>query len=148
MASQRLGLPCHSLSAPRVPTPILCKTVHFAAVPLRRILFHCCAFALLFLARPSPCHSDLRLLYASSLYAIPFHIRSMQFPCFSSLRSALLSFALPLLRRSGLCRASHLHRRTMLLYSVTIHCTTTLFSAMPLPLCAFLRHAVSLLINS
>lgn len=85
MASLHLGLPCHILSAPRVPTPSLCKTVHFTAVPLRRILFHCCAFALLFLARPSPCHSDLRLLNASQLYAILLHIRTMQFLCYSLL---------------------------------------------------------------
>lgn len=115
MASQRLGLPCHSLSAPRVPTPILCKTVHFAAVPLRRILFHCCAFALLFLARPLPCHSDLRPSDAPPRFAMAIQVRSMPFcgiselcSSISSLGNALLHFAV-----ASLCSANPLLGQSM-----------------------------------
>lgn len=87
------------------------------AMPLHPPAYLCFAFAVPLRSTPSQCDS-------APCYALAMQVSSMPFRFISDLCSfiAALGCALPLLRRSGLCRASHLHCRAMLHYSVTIHC--------------------------
>ena len=63
-----MGLPCHSLSAPRVPTPLQDSSLRCRSLTAH--YSHCCAFALLFLARPLHCCSQQRLRRVTQFYAI------------------------------------------------------------------------------